>query len=239
MANAKKLPSGAWRTNASKTINGKKYYKSFTVSPKECGGDSRKVGTPYVQDVQMLIDNAKGIMLPIIHLAAFETLRRGEIGGLREMDISRDMRTITVNGDMVLGPDKKWVYKPFPKTSGSVRTVVLPPFVMDSLPVKDNPKDFLFSDLTPTAMTDRFARLAKKLQLPYTLHMLWHYSASFRTDIGVPKKYVQETGGWIEDNTVLSRVYDNTMESERRKYQKLVVKYLEETFGPDKGKKSV
>jgi len=42
MAKAIKLPSGAWRTQATKTINNKKVRKSFTVHPKECGGDSRK-----------------------------------------------------------------------------------------------------------------------------------------------------------------------------------------------------
>ena len=42
MANAQKLPSGAWRTQATKTINGKKVRKSFTVTAEECGGDSKK-----------------------------------------------------------------------------------------------------------------------------------------------------------------------------------------------------
>ena len=41
MASAKKLPSGAWRTQAKKTINGKKVCQSFTVHPRETGGDSR------------------------------------------------------------------------------------------------------------------------------------------------------------------------------------------------------
>lgn len=42
MANARKLPSGAWRTRPSKYINGKKITKSFTVHPDECGGDWKK-----------------------------------------------------------------------------------------------------------------------------------------------------------------------------------------------------
>jgi hypothetical protein len=42
MANAHKLPSGAYRTQASKTIHGKKITKSFTVHPRECQGDSKK-----------------------------------------------------------------------------------------------------------------------------------------------------------------------------------------------------
>jgi integrase len=45
MANASKLSSGAWRTLAAKTINGKKIRKSFTVHPDECGGDSKKAKT--------------------------------------------------------------------------------------------------------------------------------------------------------------------------------------------------
>ena len=42
MANAKQLPSGAWRTRPSKYIDGKKITKSFTVHPDECGGDWKK-----------------------------------------------------------------------------------------------------------------------------------------------------------------------------------------------------
>lgn len=42
MATARKLPSGAWRTQASKTIDGRYVRKSFTVHPDECGGDSKK-----------------------------------------------------------------------------------------------------------------------------------------------------------------------------------------------------
>lgn len=42
MASAKKLPSGAWRTRATKTVDGKQIRKSFTVHPDECGGDWRE-----------------------------------------------------------------------------------------------------------------------------------------------------------------------------------------------------
>lgn len=42
MASAKKLPSGAWRTRATKIIDGKQVRKSFTVHPDECGGDWRQ-----------------------------------------------------------------------------------------------------------------------------------------------------------------------------------------------------
>lgn len=41
MATARKLPSGAWRTRATKVVDGKQIRKSFTVSPDECNGDSK------------------------------------------------------------------------------------------------------------------------------------------------------------------------------------------------------
>lgn len=351
MANAKKLPSGAWRTLASKTVGGQKIRKSFTVHPDQVGGDSRrakdrsellarewclsnhrsavhgatvkeaieqyikdkdrvlspstirgygfvlaalspiwdicisdletpqiqrlindwsmvlttktirnritlllavldyngidkkfkvrypqnnskKVVSPDVEDVQMLLRNATGDLIPIIYLTAFGSLRRGEVAGLREMDISRDMHTVTISGDMVLGADG-WTYKPFPKTQGSIRTVQLPKFIIDSIPCKEHPKDFIFT-MTPAAMTDRFRRLAAKLQLPYTLHSLRHFAASFRSDIGIPKKYIQEVGGWVDgSNSVLDRVYDNTMDSSRKKYTQIANRFIEDNFRAD------
>ena len=72
---------------------------------------------------------------------------------------------------------------------------------------------------------------AKKLQLDYSLHTLRHFAASFRTDLGIPKKYVQEVGGWQDgNNNVFERIYDNRMESSRRKYTQLANKFIEDNF---------
>ena len=347
MANAKKLSSGAWRTQAFKMIDGKKVIKSFTVNPKDVGGDSRKakmqsellarewqlshesksingltvkeaiegyisdkervlspstirgyrlvlgsfspiwdiyitdietpqiqriindwamdlktktiknritlllavldysgidkkfkvrypqnnskkVTSPDVEDVQIFIKNSNDTLKSIIYLAAFGSLRRGEIGGLKEKNISRDMCTVTITGDMVLSSEG-WVYKDFPKTLGSIRTINLPRFVIDSIPVRNNPEAFIF-DLTPAAMSDRFKRLADKLGLPYTLHSMRHFAASFRTDLGIPAKYVQEVGGWVDESAVFSKTYDNVMESSRRKYTQIANRFIEVTF---------
>ena len=344
MANAVKLPSGAWRTRANKVINGKTIRKSFTVHPKECGNDSKKakarsellarewviskedesingytvkqaidnyidnkskvlspstilgykkilgafdsiwdiyisdIDTPLIQslvnkwsgsyktktiknrvsfllavldfheiykkfkisypqndskkvlspdieDVKKIIENASGDMKAIIYLAAFGSLRRGEIAGLRPCDISRDMNTVTVNGDVVLSSEG-WVYKK-PKTESSIRTVYLPKFVIDSIPESDN--EFIFN-LSPTAITDRFRRLTYKLGLNYSLHSLRHFAASFRTDLGIPTKYIEEVGGWKNESTVLKRIYDNTLTSSRKKYTRMANDYIEENF---------
>lgn len=347
MAKAIQLPSGAYRTQAAKTINGKKIRKSFTVHPKDCGGDSikaknksellarewilskeesiangqtvkeaiesyiddrsrvlspstihgykkvlgalssiwdiyiseietpliqrlvnewsisyksktiknrvslllavldyagidkkfrirypqnnsKKVLSPDLQDVKMLIDNAPDTLRSIIYLAAFGSLRRGEIAGLKQKDISRDMNTVTINGDMVYS-DNGWVYKPIPKTSGSIRTVHLPKFIIKSLPKSDSPEDYVFN-LSPTAITDRFRRLSYKLGFNYTLHSLRHFAASFRSDLGIPRKYIEEVGGWENGSAILQRVYDNGLDSSRKKYTQMTNNFIEENF---------
>jgi integrase len=45
MATARQLPSGAYQTRPSKKINGKIVTKSFTVHPRECGGDAKRAKT--------------------------------------------------------------------------------------------------------------------------------------------------------------------------------------------------
>ena len=346
MANAKKLPSGAWRTLASKKVGGKLLRKSFTVTPEEAGGSRqakarsellarewqsdvredpqsvptvekivldyiqdrskilsprtihdynrllpfyesikdicmsdiktshiqalvnewavsvtaktiqnrlslllsaldyagcdkkfklrmpqkrpKKILSPDIDDVQRLMSNATEELKPIIALAAFGSLRRGEIAALKGSDISRDMRTVYVHADIVQS-DAGFVYKDIPKTSGSVRVVDLPPFVMDLLPEVADPEEYVFK-LNPNQISKRFIKLRDKCGIPVSFHSLRHFAASFRSDIGIPRKYVEEVGGWTNESTVLQRVYDNTLASSRKKYVQMANKFLEEHF---------
>lgn len=189
---------------------------------------AKKVLPPDIEDIKMYLKNASEDMLPIIYLGAFGSLRRGEICGLREKDISREMCLITVSGDMVKGPDG-WTYKP-PKTPGSIRTVQLPKFIIDSIPKKDSPDDFIF-EIAPSTITDRFTAMSHKMGLEFTFHSLRHFAASFRSDLNIPKKYIQEVGGWVDgNNSVLDRVYDNKLDSSRKKYTQIANNYIEDNF---------
>ena len=190
--------------------------------------DSKKVESPDIEDVQMYIKNAPDYMIPIIYLAAFGSLRRGEIIGLKEKNISRDMNTVTIEGNVVKSQEG-WIYK-MPKTERSIRTIQLPKFVIDSLPKKEDPEDFIF-DIKPGTITDRFADISRSLKLPYTFHSLRHFAASFRTDLKIPKKYVQEVGGWTDGNSsVFEKVYNNNLSSSRKKYTQIANKFIEENF---------
>lgn len=346
MANARKLPSGAYQTRITKSINGKKVTKAFTVSPKECKGDtkkakalsemlarewqisaentliygqtvktalenyindrskvlspstltnykrilpyfgplfdiyvddiktsdiqplinewgltlrtktiinrisfllsaldyadcdkkfklrypkneSKKVLAPDLEDVKMMIDTADDDFKPILYLAAFYGMRRGEIAAIKEKDLSRDMCLLNVHADIVLD-DKKWIYKPFPKNALS-GTLKLSKTVVGLLPLADDPEAFVF-DINPNIITHRFDKLKKKLGFDFSFHSLRHFAASFRSDLGIPRKYIEEVGRWESGSSVLDRVYDNTLESSRKKYTQMANTYIEDNF---------
>lgn len=347
MAKAKRLPSGSWRTQESKVINGRIVRRSFTVSPAECGGDwkkarnlselrarmwkdelenfvsgnitvkialdkyindrsnvlspstlrgykqmlpslaplyslsalqvttediqrlvndmaldakrhtiknrmglllpaldyannhtkfkirypeddSKKVESPQTDEVYCFLANCSGEMQIAVALAAFGSLRRSEICALKYGDISRDMNLISVHAALVLG-ENGYVYKNYTKTKGSTRSVELPSFVLDLIPL-GRPNDFIISELTPAAISDRFERLAKRLHIDASFHSLRHFAASFRSDLGIPKKYIEELGGWAPGSSILPKHYDDTTASSRRKFTQIANNYLEENF---------
>ena len=346
MASARKLPSGAWRTQAKKTINGKKVVKSFTVHPNETKGDSRKakaqsellarewqisaedsevyglkvrdamdqfikdrskvlspstitnykrlipyfesimdiciddlrtddlqplvnewsisvraktirnrisfllaaleykncdrkfriaypqndskeIQSPDLEDVQVIIQNAPEDLKPILCLAAFGGLRRGEIAALKGKDILRDLQSIYVHADMVL-KDKEYVYKPFTKNT-LAGTVKLPKFVIDLIPEVDDPEAYVFN-MNPNMISHRYDILKRKLGSEYNFHSFRHFAASFRSDLGIPRKYIEEVGRWKKGSKTIDRVYDNTLNSSRKKYTQMANKYIEENF---------
>lgn len=352
MATAKKLASGSWRVQATKFINKKRVVKSFTVSPSETGGDSRKakalaemkasewqyskkseimfsptiakamdayisknkkvlsprsykdyksyiplfasikdicvadiensdlqrlidewslklskktiqnrigfiisvlydakydkriklkypkkatakVVSPDYEDVHKLIRNAKPDFRPIIALAAFGSLRRGEICALKYKDISRDMHTVSVHADMVQTEDGI-VYKDFPKTYKSIRSVELPEFIFDLIPVSSDPEAYVFNNsYNINQVTSTFTRLRNKCGLKCSFHSLRHFAASFRVDLGLSQNFIEEIGGWEKDSPVLTSVYINTLKSSRKKQNKIANDFIEDNFKMD------
>lgn len=346
MANARKLPSGAYQTRITRVINGQKITKSFTVHPRECRGDSkkakarsellarewaiqsddlktygltvgaalekyiedrrgilspstitnycrlipffnpirhiytsdiknaeiqalvnewghivssktirnrisfllsaldyaecdrkfkirypqntsRKITAPDVEEVKWMLEGAPDDFRPVLYLAAFGAMRRGEISALKQKDVSRMANTIHVHADFVLDGNK-YVYKPFTKT-GESGVIQLPHFIIESLPVNPDPEAYVF-DMNPNVIGHRFDKLKKELGLDFNFHALRHFAASFRSDLKIPTKYIEEAGRWRSGSTVLSRVYDNGLASSRKKYNQIVDEYIEKEF---------
>ena len=68
------------------------------------------------------------------------------------------------------------------------------------------------------------------LGFSFSFHSLRHFAASFRSDLGIPRKYIEEVGRWESGSSVLDRVYDNTLESSRKKYTQMANTYIEDNF---------
>lgn len=189
-------------------------------SPKE-------IKSPDLDDMQMLLRNAPEDLRPILYLAAVGGLRRGEIAALKEKDISRDMRTIYVHADVVLD-ENRWVYKPFTKNALS-GTIAYSKFIIDMLPSHEDPEAYVF-EMNPNMISHRYDKLRKKLGFDFNFHSLRHFAASFRSDLGIPRKYIEEACRWEPGSPIVDRVYDNALNSSRKKYTQLANHFVEENL---------
>lgn len=178
---------------------------------------------PIDSEVKALIDNSDGYLKIAILLASIGTLRRGEIAALRYEDISGN--TIHVHADMVQGPDKEWVYKPIPKTSGSDRYVEFPPQVIEIIGTGTG----YIIPYNPNTITQAFGRLKKRVGVNTRFHDLRHYAASIMHAIGIPDQYIMDVGGWSSD-AVLKSVYRNVLDDKKKEFSDKRNDYFSDNF---------
>lgn len=187
-----------------------------------------KLYTPTDADVKRLLDAVQGTPLErAILLAAFATLRRGEICALTYADI--DGTIVTVNKSMT----SKGVLKTA-KTPESVRMVNLPPAVVKRLTEEHTqphaPSDRIVPVL-PNSLTRSFERTIAKHHLPtFRFHDLRAYAASMRHALGVPDQYIMQDGGWKTDTT-LKQVYRRAMDDKRKEFARLVCNHVDDLIG--------
>lgn len=158
-------------------------------------------------------------MLKAVLLAAFGTLRRSEVCGLSADDIKGNI--IHVSGARVQDIDNKYVDKDTTKNETSDRYIVLPEFVINTMP--DFGKVVL---LEPNVITERHKRYLEMLNIHhFRFHDLRHYSASIMHAIGIPDQYIMARGGWSSD-AVLKGIYRGTMDD----YEKAFTEKTNEHF---------
>ncbi len=189
----------------------------------------KKKNTPDHKEVAFLLDNTKEIMKTIICIGAFGGLREGEISALKEKDIIRDMSIIHVHSDIVRSREGGYIYKDHAKTEASTRKIHVPKEVIDMIPVKDDPEDFVIN-VRPDKICRRFRKLKKKYELKYTFHDLRHYATSMRSDLGLSEKYIKNQLGWTERSRTYRDVYDDPLSSEVEKFRKITNDFITERF---------
>ncbi|MCL2865546.1 MAG: site-specific integrase [Lachnospiraceae bacterium] len=177
--------------------------------------------TPSDKEVQLLLKHVEGTELEkAILLAAFGTLRRGEVFALTSEDIKENV--ITINKSIVRSANGGMVVKS-PKTNSSTRKVIYPDFVIRKF---DGVEGRLVK-MHPEEISKRFNKVLEKAGLPrFRFHDLRHYSASIMHAMGIPDQYIMARGGWKTDR-VLKQVYRNVIGDENKKFTDKINKHFE------------
>ena len=160
---------------------------------------------PDISTVKRILEAVRGTDLEVpVMLAAFGSMRRGEICALQMEDISGNVAH--VHRDMVLNKDNQWVVKP-PKTYTSDRYIELPDFVIQAIQAKG-----YITDKNPGCISKNYKDALRRAGIPhYTFHALRHFSISYMHALGIPDIYIMQRSGHATSN-VLRSVYTHTLQ---------------------------
>ena len=193
---------------------------SFIIEfPKERPFKSR---VPTSEEVTMLLKAAKETKPNLYRaclLAAFSTLRRGEIVCLTRDDITGNI--LHVSKDMVQDENGQWVTKKLPKEEASVRDIPLPQWIVDEMP------EGRLVNYTPQGITREFIATLDKLNIPhFRFHDLRKFSVSMMHHKGVSMASIQKLGGWSNMDTP-QKIYISSLADENEKEMKAYLEYAE------------
>ena len=193
-----------------RTLKTKRNYVNFVhactgkSAGKLTGVSSKRVHVPTELEVKGLLQIFRNTELEVpIMLAAYGGLRRGEICGLRMSDIDGDF--VHVSRAVVRDPSGEWVTKD-PKTASSVRSVLLPHFVIERIQTQG-----YITHLLPSQVSNRFWKKQRNLGIPpYCFHSLRHFHASYLHYLNIPDAYIMQRGGWSTPS-VMQSIYRHAL----------------------------
>lgn len=162
--------------------------------------------SPSDADVGMLFDGASDKMKKCIALAAFGSMRRGEICALKYKDIAGNV--VSIHADIVQDKNNKWIYKEYPKTEESTRELYLHDNIIRLLG-SGVPDAFVVGYADPGSITQGFIKLRKRFGSSVRFHDLRHYYASIGAALGIPALYLASFGGWRKDSPIMLNTYQN------------------------------
>lgn len=178
--------------------------------------------SPENEEIVTLYNNASPTLKKAILLGCL-SLRRGEISAIKYGDIKGNR--LYIHADLVWGADKKWHYKPTPKTDASNRIVYLPKMLVEML--GDGAEDDYIIPVKPNAIGNAFLRLKKKLDIDIRFHDLRHYFASLAKVLNIPDRYAENLGGWEKGSKTLREIYQNEFDGLNEQYANMINEHLE------------
>lgn len=177
----------------------------------------KKVELPPLSKIQELLDHIRDtdLYLPVLMMITLG-LRKSELLGLRYEDISGEY--LTINRVMICGSDYKPTIKDTPKTAAGMRTIAIPPKILDLISDKQKTSESDYIITMSTQYLSRHLIAAEKeigIDPPITAHKFRHYSVSILHALNVPKSYGMRRIGHITEE-----MYDRRYDHEIPEYQK-------------------
>lgn len=202
------------------------YMPDYTPRIKLPQAIKKEMQIPTQAEFAQLLRAVQGTRMEIpVLLAAGMGLRRSEICALEASDYDPVAKTLTINKAMVLAPGNQWVVKA-PKTYAGGRTLRVPDPIAAALEQKPLPVS-----MTPSAISEAYARIKNDLSLPARFHDLRHFHASILLAIGVPDKYAMEIMGHATP-AMLKSVYQHTMTDKRASVSNAINDAIENLISP-------
>lgn len=150
---------------------------------------------------------------PIILLAAWCGLRRGEIFALKWNDIDWEKGKLKIDESYCITEDHTYTDKR-PKSENGLREVVIPEYLLGILEkikkqhLKNANTDHRIFNLRPDSYSSYFAKFIRENNLPpIRFHDLRHYHASWLYARGVPDQYAAQRLG--HDIQILKTIYQH------------------------------
>jgi len=179
--------------------------------PKIVKPNVQAVGAVDLQRLISTVENTGEWRLPIL-ISIFTGMRRGEVLALRWSDYNASIRTLAVC--RALSQYSGAVTVKSTKTERA-RVVLLPEQLAELLDAHaktsehNAPGDYICAGkngapMAPKRFSEVFTRLARKLDLPITLHGLRHSHATMLIAAGVPIKAISERLGHSDTNVTLN-----------------------------------
>lgn len=221
------------RTRAYNTI--KNAYAVLNSSIKFCNPDysihielprkaKTKIEIPTDEEIKKLVSYVTdtNMELPVL-FAAFMSLRRSEVCGLRYSDVDYKNGTMTVARAMVANEHNEYVIKGT-KTGSSERIVEVPDFILERIKHYQQGKkqDDYIVEVIPQYITKKMKGVCSGAGVQmYTYHQLRHYFVSKLHALGIPDLYAIELTGHSTTHT-LKRVYQHIIEEKNKEVRNTV-----------------
>ena len=162
---------------------------------------------PSSDDIDRILERAKGTEYSVAFQLGVLSLRRGEICALTLEDLSDN--ELWIHRTMVY--NTSWIIKETPKTDASNRKIVLP----DSLVNEIKSQGYIYNG-HPNALNKAIHRFQDELGIPqFKFHTLRSYFASYAHSLGIPDSDIQAIGGWATDS-VMKSVYRKSLEESKK-----------------------